>query len=314
LLRVLVPVQSERDTFIMALQTADNTFSDINVISKFTINDEEIPLVERPGPIPWAIIAPSIGAGALVMSVVGLLLLRRRRDSMSFMDGEFFDPPPPTDPRVSRTIEVEQDLGEISTLGDPVYPGGQNMFAAVQSFQTEDEETNRSSMSTDYDYKRAYGGVGDSPSVSTAGGNKSTFMPHASGQRSKQNEDDVLVSRLRAGSDMSSRIRSMSENISVFSEDNSFEAMYGEDERLVVIAPPGMLGMVIDTPAGGVPVVHAIKESSCLYNQIRIGDKLISVDDVDTTTLSAIRVSKLISARASNPQRVMVFLRSSDDP
>ncbi len=169
-------------------------------------------------------------------------------------------------------------------------------------------------MSADYDYKRAYGGVGDSPSVSTVGGDKSAYMPPTRGGRSNEDENDGVASRQEAGSDMSSRVRSMSENISLFSEDNSFEAMYGEEERIVVIAPAGKLGMVIDTPSGGIPVVHAIKESSVLYNQIRIGDRLISVDDQDTTTLSAIRVSKLISSRASNPQRVMVFLRSTADP
>lgn len=315
-IKTAVDEQSEREAFIFSLQIADSTFAPINTMNKFSIDDEEIPLLERDGPIPWQIVGPSIGVGALVISVVGFLFLRRRRDSMSFVDGDFYDPPPPVDPRVSRTIEVEQDQGEMSTLGDPVYHGGQQMFAAVQSFQNEDEETNRSTMTTDYDYKRAYGGAGDSPSISTAGGEKSTYLPRPVAERSNENENDGLASRQGegSGSDMDSRARSMSANISLFSEDNSFEAMYGEEEQIVVIAPAGKLGMVIDTPSGGIPVVHAIKESSVLFNQIRIGDRLISVDDQDTSTLSAIRVSQMISARASNPQRVMVFLRSTDDP
>lgn len=94
--------QSEREAFIIALQLSDSTFAPINVMSKFTIDEEEIPLVERSGPIPWEIVGPSIGVGALVISVIGFLLLRRRRDSMSFVDGDFYDPPPTVDPRVSR--------------------------------------------------------------------------------------------------------------------------------------------------------------------------------------------------------------------
>lgn len=101
--------------------------------------------------------------------------------------------------------------------------------------------------------------------------------------------------------------------MSMFTDDNSFEAMYNEEEKIVVKAPPGKLGIVIDTPSAGVPVVHAIKESSVLASNVRIGDKLISVDGEDTTTLSAIRVSKLISSKARNPERVMEFLRSRNE-
>ena len=39
------------------------------------------------------------------------------------------------------------------------------------------------------------------------------------------------------------------------------------------------LGVVIDTPDEGAPVVHAIKDSSCIADQIKVGDKLIAVDD-----------------------------------
>ena len=54
--------------------------------------------------------------------------------------------------------------------------------------------------------------------------------------------------------------------------------------------------VVIDTP-GGVPLVHAIKDTSILADKVRVGDQLVSVDDIDTTQLSAIEVSKLISSR-----------------
>lgn len=160
-------------------------------------------------------------------------------------------------------------------------------------------------MSTDYDYKRAYGGVGDEGTVSTAGGNKSAYAPH------RMNDEDE--SRQRFGSDASSKMKSVGGNISLFSEDDSFEAMYNEEEKFVVAAPPGKLGIVIDTPNAGLPVVHAIKDTSVLADQVRIGDKLVAVDGIDTTTLSAIRVSKLISSRA-HTKRMMVFVRSRNDP
>ena len=162
-----------------------------------------------------------------------------------------------------------------------------------------------SHLSLDYDYKRAYGGAGDETSVSTAAGNKSVYAPHALADRMS----DENSSRSRFNSDADSKMKSVDGHISLFSEDESFEAMYNEEERFVVAAPPGKLGIVIDTPTGGIPFVHAIKDTSVLVESVRIGDQLISVDGLDTTSLSAIQVSKLISSKAQNT-RMMTFVRS----
>ncbi len=89
--------------------------------------------------------------------------------------------------------------------------------------------------------------------------------------------------------------------------DNSDD--YDDDEKIVVVAPQGSLGVVIGNPTG-FPTVHAIKETSPIINMIQIGDKLISVDGEDTTLMSAIRVSSLIGSKAMNPKRILVFARS----
>ena len=167
-----------------------------------------------------------------------------------------------------------------------------------------------SHMSTDYDYRRAYGGTGDEVSLSTAGGMKSTHAPY--GVKDRMNYDDES-SRSRFGSDASSRMRSEKGNVSLFSEDDSFEAMYNEEDRFVVEAPPGKLGIVIDKPNGHLPVVHAIKDTSVLADQIRIGDKLLAVDGIDTANMTAMRVSQLISSRAGS-KRMMTFMRSRHVP
>ncbi len=147
------------------------------------------------------------------------------------------------------------------------------------------------------------------PSVSTAGGTRS-----AAGTRALADDLTTDESRLQIGAsyaDTSVISNSDPHGVSTFEEDNSFEQMYGEEERIEITAPPGKLGVVIDTPMNGVPMVHAIKETSVLGSRIRIGDKLVSVDGEDTTQMSAIRVSKLISSKAMNPKRHMVFLRSA---
>ncbi len=127
----------ERENFILALQLDDVTFAPINVMNKFTINDEEIPVTQKSGGIPWMFIGPGIGAAALVVAVVGsIIYFRRRRDEMSFHEGEFFEPPM-IDHRVSSTVEVDEDPGEVSTLGDPIFPYGHGMFTEVRDIENE---------------------------------------------------------------------------------------------------------------------------------------------------------------------------------
>lgn len=91
---------------------------------------------------------------------------------------------------------------------------------------------------------------------------------------------------------------------------------YGEEddedyERVVVVAPSGKLGIVIDNPSGGIPFVHAIKESSVLHGKVFVGDLVLSVDEVDCRGMHSLAVSKLISKRSENPARTLSLLRNS---
>lgn len=150
-------------------------------------------------------------------------------------------------------------------------------------------------VSGDYDYAKAYGGEQSAPSIST-----NTFEKEA--QRARPDE---------GSSERGSSGMLFQGGDSLFSDDSSFEQQYTEpEERFEIDAPAGKLGVVIDTPSGGVPVVHAIKETSVLADRVRVGDRLVSVDGSDTTTLSAMQVSKLISAKSDNPSRSLVFIRS----
>ena len=83
-----------------------------------------------------------------------------------------------------------------------------------------------------------------------------------------------------------------------------------KEEYIEIIAPAGKLGVVIDTPNDGPPIVHAVKGSSPLTNEIQIGDKLVSVDDEDVRKWSAIEVSKLIG-RKSVKNRKLGIMRTT---
>jgi C-terminal processing protease CtpA/Prc len=83
-----------------------------------------------------------------------------------------------------------------------------------------------------------------------------------------------------------------------------------QEQVIDIIAPAGKLGVVIDTPDDGAPVVHAVKDTSVIADQIQVGDKLVAVDDEDVRSMTAIRVSKLISKKSNNPSRKLTIIRT----
>jgi hypothetical protein len=85
------------------------------------------------------------------------------------------------------------------------------------------------------------------------------------------------------------------------------------DARFVIYAPAGTLGVVVDTPDEGAPVVHAIKENSVLIDQVKVGDRLIGVDEIDVRSFTVTQVCKLMNQRCTNPLRKLTLTRVDDD-
>jgi len=103
------------------------------------------------------------------------------------------------------------------------------------------------------------------------------------------------------------------ENEAIFCDEDTFDKQFSNSEtRIEVNAPPGKLGVIIDTASGDRPVVSSIKEKSPLADRVRVGDILISVDGETSTGLTASQASLLISSKASNPRRVLVFVRNAN--
>ena len=84
-----------------------------------------------------------------------------------------------------------------------------------------------------------------------------------------------------------------------------------KEELIHIFAPPGKLGVVIDTPDDGAPIIHAVKDSSVIADKIQVDDKLVAVDDEDVRQMTAITVSKLISHKSANPSRKLTVLRTT---
>ena len=80
------------------------------------------------------------------------------------------------------------------------------------------------------------------------------------------------------------------------------------EELLTVYAPAGKLGMIIDSPDTGAPVIHNLKDTSPISDKVRVGDRLVAVDDEDVRNMTAIKASKLISRNSANPRK-LTFIR-----
>ena len=228
------------------------------------------------------IIGACVGGVALVAIVLFAILRKQKHqpcdDNVTFASSK----KDLGNEHVNTNIVVEpQD--DISTLGDPM-PGvlmlQQDDISTLgepitDSALDRDETVSGSIISGDYEYHKNYANQGHLKSQDSL----LQSLPSANGHA-----DDGL---------------SVEESLGL------------DEERFQVTAPAGKLGMVIDTPGGGSPVVHAIKGTSSLANTgIQVGDRLVAIDGIDTTCFTAMQVSKLISQKANNPSRVLEFVRA----
>jgi hypothetical protein len=72
-----------------------------------------------------------------------------------------------------------------------------------------------------------------------------------------------------------------------------------------VLAPPGKLGIIIDTTVEG-PVVHRVSVGSVMKFKLASGDVITAIDGVKTLGLSAEAISALMSSRAEHERSLTI--------
>jgi len=272
-------VQSLQNSGDPVLDTATDatapTYANDNVPTSVpaVISNTQAPTsAEKDPPLSLAaIIGIACGGGALLIIIILFFIYCNKKGSKE--NPNIDSNPPP------RSVSLKED--EVSTLAGPSVTGGGALG-------------DRSVGTVDYDYSKAYGN-GDT-SVSSAGG---TFG---------SNTQNISLPANAAATGAA---------LGPYDDDGSYEAHFRnpgnnvKEEILHIFAPPGKLGVVIDTPDDGAPVVHAVKDSSVVVDKVQVGDKLVAVDDEDVRTLTAIKVSKLISRKSANPSRKLTILRTT---
>lgn len=227
------------------------------------------------------ILSASGTVGALLIMFIGYIFWRRRR----YRD----------DLRYDNEMSAEKNssqVGDEASLETPAPKLG--VYSSAESLVGYED---KSLATVDYDYSKAFAG---DASLSSAGGTLGEFTRGTGATPNSQS---------RSG---------RQPGASLFSTEDSFTGPSDSpntppyQETLVhVYAPAGKLGVVIDTPNDGAPVVHAIKDSSVIADKLRVGDRLVSVDDEDVRSMTAIKVSKMISRKANNPTRKLTVIRST---
>ena len=76
----------------------------------------------------------------------------------------------------------------------------------------------------------------------------------------------------------------------------------------VCSAPPGPLGIIIDTTAEG-PMVHAIKPTSQLLGSIAPGDIVVGLDNIETRQMTAPALTRLMARKSQQANRKITLLR-----
>jgi C-terminal processing protease CtpA/Prc len=82
-----------------------------------------------------------------------------------------------------------------------------------------------------------------------------------------------------------------------------------DGDKYTVIAPAGKLGVILDNPDDGAPVIHTVKETSPLLGKINVGDRLVNIDNVDVSGYTPAQVVQLLSTKSNNPERLLTMLR-----
>ena len=77
-----------------------------------------------------------------------------------------------------------------------------------------------------------------------------------------------------------------------------------------IYAPAGKLGVILDTPGDGLPIVHEIRPDSVMKGVIQIGDRIIALDGEDVRYKSAGIVSAMISRKMDNETRKFSIIRT----
>lgn len=171
---------------------------------------------------------------------------------------------------------------EVSTLGDPLPEN--------TSRRSQNEQSTLGSSSLEYDFQKAFLE------------NQSTV---ASDAVDETVDNDDHAPTLSFSGIIKGGQAFESENESLTTGGFSLE------EQFEVVAPPGQLGLILQSSKDGRPSVHKVKATSVLNHVVKVGDRVLSVDGEEVMEYNANRVSRIIASKAGK-DRIIRLSRPID--
>jgi hypothetical protein len=319
----------EKDELITYLKTTNcSEFADVQWVTVTVPDQDSSGVEENTGNNTknsqsqlGLIIGLSAAIGAVIMITIAFLIIKtRKRRHLLEDDGEEYRPGFDTTASGSRGngdgrkdfnyvseigIDANQD---VSTLGDPFPPGyARSLGGGIGGGAGDDNDLSTiESNDVDYDYRKAYLESAQSTSMlSEATG--AVHPQDAGGATSTTEDNDIHTIQDDGKIKQSNKSRggtSTGQSINTFPRYNSVQEPYE------VLAPPGLLGLVIESDNdGGFPIVHSIKKDSVLFGVVKEGDCVLSIDGQDVSSMNAGAASMLIASKKNQDVRTFVFSR-----
>ena len=133
--------------------------------------------------------------------------------------------------------------------------------------------------------------------------------------------DEVFVESTKPQSDP--QPKSMLKSVLNFScfADNTFKeqedlvkrSSFGSNSRLYEVrVPPGPLGIIVDNSPSGGTVIAEVKATSPLKHMVSVGDKIVMLDDVDTSKKSAVALGQWIMKKPYKEEQVLIVMAKEE--
>lgn len=268
--------------------------------------------------IVWTLIGAAVVAVAASITLFVVYMRRSETDRIKLSDSTASNPnvveqaifEPATsaeNPLSSRTSRLSQEIlvdetenDGISTLGEPM------VFPGMHTTMLLDEQTASVRYAQHYmDGQHIY----DADNNTRHYVNERMLSDKSMMNHTAASSSGMTLSKTGSG------LTHLKDHSHIFSDNDSFEEQFaGQDECFEVSVPPGKLGIIIDlSPESGEPEVRAIRADSVLASQIKMGDRLLSVDNQTCAEMTAEEVSKLIAVKSDQECRKIMFVRRQSD-
>jgi hypothetical protein len=148
------------------------------------------------------------------------------------------------------------------------------------------------------------------PSVQNSTAGSSVFSGAASSTFDPQVRDKALKKAIKANSFHLGAEPIVEEGVK-YEDDESSVGELNSTGIYDVFAPPGPIGLVVDSTKAG-PIVHSLKKTSPMIGLINKGDIIIALDDRDVRKMNAASLTRLMAKKARQPERKFTLMPVED--